>query len=1237
MIAFLCCLSLVARAGGDADFITLDWDEIGLDTIAPEFRRTQVLQRGGAWQVTMEYPEYELLTENEERLVARYADLIGEDIRVESEVYEVRGQWRLTWHCLPLIRRDGRIQRLLSARFTLKRSQARVAAVTASASERYTSRSAMTSGRWVKISITEDGMYRLTPAFLQKAGFTDISRVRLYGYGGHVQSTSLNADTDMDDLPEIPLYSASDGSLLFWGNGLVSWNGTKRLLNTYAREACYFLSDVAPDGGTGAASRIATVPAGTASASTVSSAMRHRLIEKDEYAMYHVGNRLVSADNYADGAERSYTFSGINASGTVQLTYSFASAGLTNTNILTWSVNSGAARTVQIRASDTQYQYAVWREATTDVTSSSTGSGSWTVKMHSRAGIEAHLDYLALHYMSPLSLESGFTFFSATNANVRYTGLSGASALRVMRLAKRGSAPVLVPTDGTDVVVPTGGFDYVGFDANYAFPEPTLVGEVANQNLHGWGNVDMVIILPQNCSYSDEAERLAAAHRQYDGMSVSLVWVHQIYNEFSSGTPDATALRRFAKMLYDRGADSNHRLKYLLLMADGAWDNRMLSTAWASYDRSLYLPCMESDESGHAVSSYVCDDYYGMTGDATASAITSLPINVAVGRFPVTTVDQARQMVDKSVRHISLANAGAWKNTAVFLGDDDAIASDYAAEMKGADQAANAALFPDGADGVGLSVNKVMFDSYVRATGISGSTYPEVAKLINRFQTDGALLMNYTGHANSHTLSHESVVRLKDVKAWKSDNLPLWFTAACDVAPWDGQEENIGEAAMLNAQGGAVAFIGTARTVYSSPNHRLNTAFTGYLFDTDETGRRNAAGWALAEAKNDNMSVNSINYSYLGDPALVFGAPLQRVVLETVNGQTPSTDVQVKSSSKLVLKGHIEDAAGKKMSGFNGSLTVTLLDAMQTVTCLRNITTSSYTYKYRDYNTILSRRTATVKDGDWTVNMITPKDILFADSSGRLVFYALNEERTVEAAGASTDFTVGGVGDDFSDLTEGPDLFIYLNTEDFRDGGTVNATPYFYAHMTDTVDIAYLGNSVGHNLLLTIDNDPLQSYVLDDWFVPDGDDYTRGTVAYNLPTMANGAHSLVFEAWNNQNLYSRRSLRFVVDNELKPDPISVAVSPNPASSMTNLIISHRFPGSETYYEVRIFDLYGRLVWMKAETAVPDGKGAHVVPWDLTNGSGGKVSSGLYPFRVTVRSGEGEEVYEGQKIIVLNNN
>ena len=1233
----LCLLSQWVSAAGK-NFVTLDWSAMPFDSIAPEYIFSEDLSEGGEWGVSVEYPEFEVLCGNEKDIAEGYGNLIGEEIQVRSEVREVRGHWRLICRFIPIVKQDGVYKKLLSAHFAVtKISQARASVAASTVVEdRYTERSVMASGKWVKIAITDDGMYRITPQMLLQMGFTDFSRVRLYGYGGHVQSWSLKADQDFDDLPEIPLYVANDGSLLFWGKGLVSWDGNTRRRNTYAHVACYFLSDVDTEGGSGAAKRIETISAGEDGGAVLTTIVRHKLIEADEYAMYKVGARLVHADDFADGNTRSYSFSGVNASGKVQLTVSFASAGLANRNTLQWNINGGSTgKTVQIRASNTDYQHAVWSEQTTVVTGAATDT--WTVNMSSNAGIEAHLDYLALHYEAPLTLEKGFTYFTSSDANEKYEGFTGASNLKVMRFGKRGQPACLVTTQGESVIVPTQGDEYVAFDANYAFPVPAIVGEVSCQNLHGLSSPDMVIVLPVNCTYLEQAERLAQAHRDYDDMKVELIRVDKIYNEFSSGTEDATALRRFFKMLYDRGENDEHRLKYVIMMADGAWDNRMLSTAWSGFDRSLYIPCLESEESGHAVNSYVTDDYYGMVGDAESASITLLPINVAVGRFPVTTAAQAKIMVDKTIRHISKANAADWRNTAVFIGDDDANASDYAAEMKGADRAAETALNPDGKDGVGLDVKKVMFDTYPRSTGISGNTYPDVVTLINKYQTDGALLMNYTGHGAAHVLSHESVVRLSDVKSWQSDNLPLWITAACDVAPWDGQEDNIGEASLLNANGGAVAFIGTARTVYSTPNHNLNTAFTKYLFSTDDTGQRVSAGWALALAKNDYSSINSLNYSYLGDPALVFGAPRERVVLDYIDNQIPSSDVWIKSSSKVVLKGHVEDVDGNVLSDFNGRLTTTLYDAKQTVTGLRNVTSSSYSYRYRDYNTILSRRTTKVENGEWTVNVITPKDILFADSAGRLVFYAVNDEKTIEAAGACTDFCVGGVGSDYDNLTDGPGMYLYLNREDFRDGDVVNATPCFFAQLSDSVDISYLGNSVGHSMLLTIDDDPLQSYVMDDYFMPDGDDYTHGVVIRTLPVMADGEHHLTFEAWNNQNLYTRKSLRFVVDSELEPDPVSITVSPNPALTEANIIITHQFPGSETYYDVRIFDVRGRLMWIKCEEATADASGSHVVHWSLDTGEGGRVSSGVYPVRVTVRSGGGEEVCESEKIIVLNNN
>ena len=102
---------------------------------------------------------------------------------------------------------------------------------------------------WKKIHITKDGIYRLTPEFLTEMGFNHIDNVRLYGYGGHQQDEALDADADFDDLEEVPLYKTDKGELLFWGNGLIHWEGTNRIFNAYATKATYFLTEgeIRPD------------------------------------------------------------------------------------------------------------------------------------------------------------------------------------------------------------------------------------------------------------------------------------------------------------------------------------------------------------------------------------------------------------------------------------------------------------------------------------------------------------------------------------------------------------------------------------------------------------------------------------------------------------------------------------------------------------------------------------------------------------------------------------------------------------------------------------------------------------------------------------------------------------------------------------------------------------------------------------------------------------------------------
>ena len=324
---------------------------------------------------------------------------------------------------------------------------------------------------------------------------------------------------------------------------------------------------------------------------------------------------------------------------------------------------------------------------------------------------------MALHYNRQIAPNQGFVAFSASDPNPALFNITG-SGLQVMRIGEAGSPATLIPgkQDGGQyqVAVEDGSRRYVAFDPNYAFPQPTLVGSVENQNLHELDSLDMVIIVPTSNKLTAQAERLAEAHRQHDGLRVAVIRADQIYNEFSSGTPDATAYRRLMKMLYDRAEDEDQMPRYLLLFGDCAWDNRMVSSAWRNYNPDNYLLCFESENSYSDTRSFVMEDYFGLLDDGEGDDLPNAKTDLGVGRFPVTTAAEAKIMVDKTIDFMTNANAGHWKNIISVMGDD----GDNNQHLEMADDIAERI----GKDNPEMEVRKVIWDAYTRVSTLTSNT-----------------------------------------------------------------------------------------------------------------------------------------------------------------------------------------------------------------------------------------------------------------------------------------------------------------------------------------------------------------------------------------------------------------------------------------------------------------------------------------------------------------------------------
>ena len=1018
---------------------------------------------------------------------------------------------------------------------------------TAKAQGRYAEHSVLREGNWAKISVAESGFYELTDELVRKAGFSDASKVKIYGYGGALQPERLTGDylTATDDLKELPTCTMN-GKRVFYGVGPVNWYNKESLARTrnpYADYGYYFLTESEGE------------PLTTDSATLVGQHYPanhdyHQLYEVDNYAWYHGGRNLFDKTLYTIGTPQTYKLKATGSTGRIGIALT-ADADYE----ATISVNDSVIATISKKITLDSYTKAdeqLWQYDLQNLKAEN------TISITQTAGGNLRLDYIDLQHAEP--------------------------------------APITIG-------------------------EPAYVYRITNQDHHADAATDMVIIIPTSQHLLAQAERLKAHHEQHDGLRITIVPADELYNEFSSGTPDATAYRRYLKMLYDRATTPNDKPRYLLLFGDGAWDNRMLTSEWSGYNTDDYLLCYESENSFSQVNCYVSDDFFCLLDDeeviqttnGNSTTYAGKP-DVAVGRLPARTPDEAKTLVDKIISYAQNEYAGPWQNEICMMGDD----GNDNSHMKTADKVATMieSTYPN------YNVDKIYWDAYQRTSSSTGYSYPDVTRLIKQQLQNGALMMNYCGHGAAYAMSHELVMKLTDFESQQSNYLPLWMTASCDIMPFDGQEENIGETVMLNSKGGGIAFFGTTRTVYATYNEVMNLAFTKHVL---------TPGMAIGEAvrlakcelveKSSDLTCNKLQYTLLGDPALQLNTPRQKMVVDSINGMPATQGIKLAAGSIVKITGHVE-LNNETDTDFNGIVTLSVRDAEETITCRlndRSSTGADKAFVYQDRTNYLYRGSENVTEGVFHFTFAIPKDISYTDGSGLMTLYAINADKTRSAHGENESFELIGSSTALTDSI-GPSVYCYLNSKNFKNGGKVNTTPYFIAELYDDSGINASGSSIGHDLELIIDGDMNQTYNLNNYFEYDFGDYRSGSIGFSIPQLSIGTHKLLFRAWDILNNSTTTELLFEVSEDAGSGEFNVTCTQNPASTNTQFVITHDRPGSELKVTLDVFDLGGRQLWRQTDTVMATNDTV-TIDWNLNVAGGSRLHTGLYLCRLTLNDGD----------------
>ena len=1159
------------------EFFNLTAEEVRIDSVLPHFGHSWPIGMGyrdSTYSVSIVYPEFIDMSPSD---IVRLRNITDEPLPslpiVETSIGLSRGSGTLHATFVPLVFREGKFQKLVSfklkvvgsAKSGVRHSRATRADDDSSPEEpsRYASHSVLATGKWSKISVAETGIHELTDALVRQAGFSNINKVKIYGYGGALQPETLTGAylASTDDLHEVPIYITSGGKRLFHAVGPVSWNSpqtTTRTRNPYSSLGYYFLTESDDE------------PQNVDSAAFVSSFYPsnndyHSLYEVDDYAWFHSGRNLYDRRLLAAQQTNSYTLDAHGTDG--KLLVALTSDGQGAVSV---TVNDSLIGTVSFTNSPATHNVATVRSVTYDIKGVLTESTTVTLRQTSGKA-DMRLDYIALTMPTPASLP---------NLNTS------------------------------------------------SFPVPKYVYGITNQDHHADPQADMVIIMPTSQAFVDQAQRLKTFHENKDGLRVNLVPADELFNEFSSGTPDANAYRRYMKMLYDRATSEADMPRYLLLFGDGAWDNRLLSDGWQTVSVDDLLLCYESENSMSATESYVSDDYFCMLDDGEGGNITSSDVpDVGVGRLPARTAAQAKVFVDKIVSYANNEMAGDWQNLLCFMGDD----GNGNVHMREANEAATLVeeTYP------GFNVKRIFWDAYTRKATATGYYYPEVADLVKNQMAKGALIMDYCGHGAAYSISHEKVLLLDDFATQTSLRLPLWVTASCDIMPYDSRDSNIGETALGNENGGCIAFYGTTRTVYTGANKDMNCKFIKHVLATVD-GRRNTLGDAVRLTKAEvwgsgYTAYNKLHYSLLGDPALTLAAPQQQIVIDSINGMATSEGVtQLTVGRNVTVKGHVE---GDPL--FNGVVQLVMKDVLTNMKCrLNNDKTdgAEVAYEYVDRPTVLFNGNDSITNGRFSMTFSLPIDLSYSDKEDLLIAYGVSSDKKKEAHGQCDKLAVTDRLDNIGDGV-GPSIYCYLNSSSFTNGDNVNTTPYFYAELSDKDGINAAGNAMGHEMELSIDGKMEFTYSLNDFFTYDFGDYRKGSVGYSLPELPEGEHTLTFRAWDVLNNSSLAELKFNVVKGLSPNCFSVDCTRNPATTSTSFIVSHDRAGSAINVVLQVFDMSGRQLWEHAEKGVSTSS-SYTLNWDLTISSGNRLHTGVYLYRVLVGEGGNMAASEAKKLIVL---
>lgn len=1183
--------------------------------------------------------------------VKKYKDLddknIPTSINPEVHFYTNKGVKTAIVTFNPIIKTTNGYQKVTNIAFELFGSSNNFAVKSF-----HVTNSVLANGNWFKIKINESGVYRLDKNMLTQMGIpsdVDPRTIKVYGYGGEMLPLA-NIENHHFDLPEVAIQfqGEQDGRLddgdyaLFYAVGTKGWNEENAThLNLYSKDAYYY---VTYGGGSGKRMQVYAEP--TESAVITYNDYNERVFHEQDLSNIVQLGRKWFGENFGSNFNLSFSLQTpmINSSKEVRLGVNLAaiSSNSSNFNI---SLNNQSLGTKSLPPKNGSI--LAWEGYFTEELTLNGESHNLVVGFNNNGvpSAQGFVDFVAIDYYKHLAghnKQFSFRFEDAVSE-------IGVGAFQIN--SAQGISQVWDVTDPYNTTYKSNSSailnmkmalgslkKFVALDVNDVY-SPEIIGRQSNQNLKGTvlanGNVDYLIIT--NNQFLGEAHRLANLHTSHNSLNVKVIPLEAIYNEFSSGQQDIVAIRNFIRYVYHAGGQT---LKYVNLFGDASTDylDRIPNnTNQVPIYHYLYNQLQVSSSSNHNDwSTFATDDFFGMLdeNEGLFNYSTYVGVDVAIGRMPVNTPQQARAAVDKIAHYLSNNNVGRWKNVYTALADDVDAVWDSGLQVSLNEMADELA-----ANKPYINVKKIFADAYQQQVVAGGPRYPRAKEEFLNGINSGSLVVNYIGHGSEVVLGGERYFELPDIDQLNNkDRYPLFSIMTCDFTRFDNPTlESGGERLFLREEAGAIGILATTRKLGITSAEILTRNVSRWLFDYDNNLPQVTMAEALMFTKNDvsrPVAEQGI-VSFIGDPALRLAQPQPDIVITHIN-EEPIEDFtgSLRALDRIKLKGQVTTQNGQPISNFNGDLAVQLFDKNQEKQTLVNDGVGS-PMVFTTLGETVFRGNATVTNGVFEIEFVVPKDIKIAVGEGKASFYATRDNNVLDDyTGANTTIKIGGVNENAAEDNTPPEIKLYMNDESFVSGGITNHSPLFLAHLEDENGIN-TASGIGHDMVAIIDGDESNPIVMNEFYETEPDNFKKGFVNYPFSNLEEGLHTITFKAWDVYNNLATATLDFIITSSTDLQLDKVLNYPNPFVDYTEFWFQHNRPYEPLQVQVQILTVSGKIVKTINQTVVSDGFLSREIIWDGKDDFGDRIGKGVYIYKLTVKSTvSGQQAEKIEKLVVL---